>query len=334
MPSAPAIGDIDGDGDDEIVVSLSGGSVFVLDPAGAFSTQVTRATGDLRGDQPSGPALGDVDGDGIMEIALWDSEYMYVLEANARTVLEWPMQIRPEAMGDAPPAMRLGGIESPLVADLDGNNVVDILFPLDDGTLIAAGADGRATASFPRVGPSGMGATPTLAMLSGGAWSLVSLGSNGFIGGIDAVQDSVTVENGTTLSIQALGGGVSQSWWVMARGDLARTGRTAAVGTPVASAGAFDAESFIIYPNPVKGDEVRARIDVGTAATVRLSIYTIEGQEAVDRTFNVNPGGLAGIPFDEAINVASLKSGIYLLRLSIDGAGGGGTVVKPFAIRR
>jgi hypothetical protein len=83
MPSAPAIGDIDGDGDDEIVVSLSGGSVFVLDPAGAFSTQVTRATGDLRGDQPSGPALGDVDGEGIMAIALWDSEYMTALDANA-----------------------------------------------------------------------------------------------------------------------------------------------------------------------------------------------------------------------------------------------------------
>jgi hypothetical protein len=120
----------------------------------------------------------------------------------------------------------------------------------------------------------------------------------------------------------------------MARGDLARTGRSAVGGPLATSASAYDPGSFMIYPNPVKGSEVRARVSINTAARVQLSIYTIEGQEAVARTFNVNANGLAGTPFDEAIDVGALKSGVYLLRLKIDGKNGGGSVVKPFAIRR
>ncbi|HEU4364021.1 MAG TPA: T9SS type A sorting domain-containing protein, partial [Candidatus Krumholzibacteria bacterium] len=79
---------------------------------------------------------------------------------------------------------------------------------------------------------------------------------------------------------------------------------------------------------------VRARVATNTPARIQLSIYTVEGQEAVTKTFDVNPNGLPNTPFDELIDVAALKSGVYLLRLKIDGRSGGGSLVKPFAIRR
>jgi len=79
---------------------------------------------------------------------------------------------------------------------------------------------------------------------------------------------------------------------------------------------------------------VHARVTTNTAANVRLSIYTLEGLEATAREFDVNPNGLVDTPFDEAIDVSNLKSGIYFLRLEIQGPGGNGAVYKPFAIRR
>jgi len=187
--------------------------------------------------------------------------------------------------------------------------------------------------AFPRVGPAGMGAAPSLAQVGGG-WRLVALGSNPRLSNVDAITDSVSTENHTTLSIQSLAGNVAAPAWTVSRGDLARSGRASGGSAPVAAGTPYDAGSFIIYPNPVKGDEVHARVSTNASARVQLSIYNVEGQEALSHTFDVNPNGLPGTPFDEAINVSSLKSGVYLLRLKIDGAAGGGSMVKPFAIRR
>jgi M6 family metalloprotease-like protein len=334
MPSAPAVGDIDGDGDDEVVVAVANGSVVVLDPASAHATDVRRESGTLRAAWPSDPVLGDVDGDGTLEIALWDSEYMYILKSNARTMIEWPVVIRPESAGEAPAITPRREMESALVADIDANGAADVLFPLDDGTVVAVTAAGAGVRSFPRVGPSEMGAAPTLGLSAPGSWSLVSLGSNALFADLDAVSDSLASEYETTLSIQSLDGAVQEPAWAMARADLARSGRAAAAAAPATSTSAYDPESFIIYPNPVQGDEVRARLDTHAAARIEVSVFTVEGQVAVERSFEVNPNGLVNTPFDEAINVAALKSGVYLLRLKVDAASGGGSLVKPFAIRR
>jgi len=121
----------------------------------------------------------------------------------------------------------------------------------------------------------------------------------------------------------------------MSRGNLARTGRIARTPPAVtAQAGAFDKASFIVYPNPVKEGTVHARVDTNARATVGLSILNLEGQEAITRSFSVNPNGLPNTPFDEVIDVSALKSGVYLMRLRIESSAGSGSLVKTFAIRR
>jgi len=136
------------------------------------------------------------------------------------------------------------------------------------------------------------------------------------------------------LSIQSLTAGVGSPYWPMSRVDLARTGRVVQSVPLVTSSSPFDEGSFIIYPNPVKESTVHARVTTNTRAHVRLSVHTLEGQEATVREFDVNPNGLVDTPFDEAIDVSGLKSGIYFIRLEIQGPGGNGAVYKPFAIRR
>ncbi len=331
VPSAPAVGDLDHDGDDEIVIATPDGSVVVFDMS---SSAIARETGTLRARYPSAPALGDVDRDGTLEIAIWDAEYMYVLKSNVRPILEWPRPIRVESQGDAPVIRPRRELESPLIADIDGDNVGDIVFPLDDGTLAAFRADARAVASFPRPAPAEAGAAPTLAELVPGAASIVTLGAYASLSGIDTVVDTLASVPSSSLSIQSLGAALAAPYWAMARGNLQRTGG-ALVGGPLAtSASTFDEGSFIIYPNPVKESTVHARITTNARAHVRLSIHTLEGQEATVREFDVNPNGLVDTPFDETIDVSALKSGIYFMRLEIDGPGGSGAVYKTFAIRR
>ena len=331
VPSAPAVGDVDHDGDDEIVIATPDGNVFVFDMS---ATTVTRETGTLRAYYPSAPALGDVDGDGTLEIAIWDAENMYVLKSNARPMLEWPRAIRAESQGEAPAIKPHRELESPLIADIDGDNGPDVLFPLDDGTLAAFHADGSAVASFPRPAPAEAGAAPTVAELVPGTASVVTLGAYASLNGVDTVVDTLASAPSSSLSIQSLDAGLAAPYWTMARGNLLRTG-SALVGGPLAtSTSTFDAGSFIIYPNPVLASVVHARVTTNTRARVRLSIYTLEGVAAVTREFDVNPNGLVDTPFDEAIDVAKFKSGVYFMRLEIQGDGGDGAVYKTFAIRR
>jgi hypothetical protein len=137
------------------------------------------------------------------------------------------------------------------------------------------------------------------------------------------------------LSIQEFPGAPAAPRWPMARADLRRSGRVSVANnalTPVAAA--FVESSFKIYPNPVKDGTVHAHVTTNARATVTASIYNLEGEEAVSRSFTVNPNGLPNTPFDEAMDVTRLKSGVYLMRLRIESPAGSGSLVKTFAIRR
>ena len=330
LPSAPAVGDVDGDGSDEAVVTTPSGAVYVIDYASG--TVVNVESDQLRAANPSAPALGDVDGDGTLEIAVWDDAYMYLLKSNARPLVNWPRLIHPESAGEMPPVSTARSFESPLIADLNGGGSDDVLFPLDDGTLVALDGRGAGIAEFPRVIPSGAGAAPSLSIAPPG---LLFLGSQGSVESVNSIIDSVGVANQSALSIQEFTPASGTPYWPMWRGDLARSGRIARTPSSVtAKSGAFDKSSFIIYPNPVKEGTVHARVDTNARATVGLSILNLEGQEAITRSFSVNPNGLPNTPFDEVIDVSALKSGVYLMRLRIESSAGSGSLVKTFAIRR
>jgi hypothetical protein len=194
-------------------------------------------------------------------------------------------------------------------------------------------ADGTSVGSFPRPAPAEPGAAPTVADLSSGG-AIVVLGSYESLKGVDTVVDTLASTPSSSLSIQSLAAIIGSPYWPMARADLARTGRVVETRALRTAASTFDAESFIIYPNPVKADAVHARVTTNAAASVRVSIYTLEGVVASVHEYDVNPSGLIGTPFDERIDVSDLKSGIYLMRLEISGSEGNGAVYKPFAIRR
>ncbi len=335
--SAPAVGDIDADGHDEIVVATSDGRLFIYENDAGETGRVEPEEIELRAALPSAPVLGDTDLDGTLEIALRDEEFMYLLESNGRLVTGWPIKIIGRTIGELPPRTIERGLESPVIADLDGDGTIEVLFATQDGSLRAFGHDGEEVAGFPRVGPAGATTTPTVdATDFGGGLSLVITGSIPSIVRVDTVVDSFRVVNETTLSIQTLPGSsvTDRRFWSAHRNGGARHGRVSESAPLKTASAAVQPGSFMVYPNPVVGAMVHARVTLNGSATVRLEIYNLEGEEVVARSFSANGNELIGTPFDEAIDVSDIVSGIYFLRLEIDGALGSETMVKPFAIRR
>ena len=72
----PAIGDVDGDGDLEILTGCDDGKLYCIDKSGNIKWSFATEAGNLRW----GVALADIDGDDIMEIVFsaYDN-YLYVL---------------------------------------------------------------------------------------------------------------------------------------------------------------------------------------------------------------------------------------------------------------
>jgi M6 family metalloprotease-like protein len=334
LPSPPAAGDIDGDANDEVVLTIADGRLMVFDDGiGDNQPSVTQ----LRAGNPSGPALGDVDLDGTLEIALWDDEYLYLKKWNGSDLSNWPIAIVPALAGSQPFIEKDRGLEGPAIGDFDGDGAIEAVYPLQDGTFYGLEWDAAPMTGFPRAGPAGAKATPTVAALDGtGGASLVTVGFTEQIERYDTVVDTATTTPSLTLSIQTLPGSDAADlmFWPAFQAGSSRQGIATDGAQMKTAADPVQAESFMIYPNPVPGPVVHARITLNASARVMVEIYNFEGERAVEQEYDANVAGLIGTPFDQEIDVSALKSGVYFLRLEIESSGGTEKLVKPFAIRR
>ncbi len=152
---APAVGDLDGDGQNEIVDADLNGKVYVWSRSGQrLATMTTNpayardaiTTQDEYNRTQSGfasaPALGDLDGDGTLEIvAAAMDRHVYAWHANGTPVAGFPvLAVDPQTPAAVDPAshhvtfkstsnVREGGslIATPTLADLDGDGHPDII---------------------------------------------------------------------------------------------------------------------------------------------------------------------------------------------------------------
>ena len=234
IQSSPALGDIDGDGQLEVVVG-SGGSVeggdgkkvYAWNGDGSVVSGWPKSTG---GDMPAPPALGDLDGDGDLEIVIGCGHegdpfnpapctYLYAWHGNGSSVSGFPMIPDPNTGWSSDPN---GLPYSPVLADYDGDGSVEILvlnrWSWGISTVGNNGTDQPDAAL--QTGANSLSSTPLVDDVDGDGKLEVVVGG-ATVGGAGAVY--IWDVNGSTGDAQP---------WPMFHHDVARTGLHPAPPSP------------------------------------------------------------------------------------------------------
>ena len=160
--SSSALGDIDGDGDMEIVVG-SCGRVYAWHSDGSIVSGWPRSAGVGAG---SSPALGDIDGDGDIEIVAGSGDGMvHAWHHNGSAVAGWP-----KTTGDYS--------SSPVLGDIDGDGDIEIMAGSVDKKVYAWHHDGSAVAGWPKTTYSYVSSSPALGDIDGDGDIEVVVGSD------------------------------------------------------------------------------------------------------------------------------------------------------------
>jgi len=134
--SSAAIGDINGDGNNDVVVGSDNGKLYALDGSGhdlnGFPFTLNR---DKTAAIASSPALADVDNDGKLEIAVGaDDGKIYLIKVTADG---------PTLMSGYPVSTEYMVRSSPIFADIDGDGRYEIVVGSDDFSIYAFKMDGK-----------------------------------------------------------------------------------------------------------------------------------------------------------------------------------------------
>ena len=345
-----AVGDLDGDGDEELIAA-DGKGLWLVEESGSRQLWETPEGGLLP------PVAGDLDGDGRAEVVCADARgkvWLYE-EGGARLAAE---------VGDS---LRAGPVIGDLdgVGDLDGRAFLEVVIG-GAGQVYALQANGLGMSDFPARLPdfadSGAMARPPVLLdldwdgkheiFFGTRRGLFGIDGNGSLlpgfplltaGSVAGVPVGADLDGDGRVELAALGGEWLYVWepqnftpeyvgqrvgWGQEGYDAAGARAYRGMGEalePVGEAEILPAKRAYCYPNPVSGDEqAHLRFFLNQPARVELEVFDAIGTRIESRRVE----GLMGPAENEIVwSVDEYASGLYICRLEARDDGGDEEVV-------
>ncbi len=210
--SYPAFGDLDGDGDLEVVIGALDGQVYAFHHDG---TPVNGWPQPTMGAPVNSPAIGDIDGDGALEVVAGTDRYnqeahLFVWHGDGTLLPGWPVTL------PGPWWHTFFGFGAPAVADVNDDGQADVIVSSDVNTekprvVHAYRGDGTELSEFPKP-------TATIGAFSTNAAAVADLDG-------DALLEMVWIDRDGNLYVWDLTSSASASCpWPMFHHDGQHTG--------------------------------------------------------------------------------------------------------------
>ena len=274
-------------------------------------------------------AAGDLDGDGYPEIFAMDKEgRLHRYNRNAVEPRGWPVSMTGRYGVEA-----LGGQGSPLVADVTGDSRAEAIVALDNGLLVALDGDGKTVNGWPLAIQGGASSTPLILSLNdsqlapdppGPAWTHLVIGGDDD-GALHAFQLPARADS----ALFSRDGVSVRTPWPEFGGNRRRTSvledtfQGAVVQAPQLEKG-----SVYFFPNPAHGQDIGLAYTLGQGVSaVIIRVLDPTGAEVKRMSGTSSPAqNVVRIP------VRDLASGVYLVRVEVQGSGADNVIFGKFAV--
>ncbi len=241
-------------------------------------------------------AIGDISGKGRKNIITAGGNQVRSYDFNGVLTREFPARISIAVNAKARPTL------TPVVADVDGDGIQDVLVAGADGNVYVYRGDGRLLEGFPLAmsGP-GLGSLAAADLNNDGVLELIGASGNGYV------------------HVWRLPNSKGAAAWPMLYHDPLHSSLNANRETPapIAAAALMPEKSVYNYPNPTAGNATRIRYFLRETARVKISIFDTAG----DLVIEMDGPGLAAADNEVEWNLDGVQSGIYLAKVEAEGEG-------------
>ena len=310
--------DLDRDGKDEIIVVGSRGAAAVLREMNKgleslWSKTYKRGAGGTSGlkDETSGIAIGDINGDGYPEIVFLGDNLVYALDRSGLPVAGFPVKI-----SRGTPVF--GFMSDPVLVDVTGDDVPEILVPSSDGLVYAYTGKGKPVADQFPLAAGSFEYQDTL-----GTIFPMSIFVADAVPGKKSAGPELYALHRSNISAFRLRGASSDATkspaaWTLPAGGNERMGYfDASKLRDVEKQTAKDEiTEFFMFPNPVRGGVAKARFEIGAEAkNATLELYDITGLCVFKTKMSDVKQGRNQF---EHLDLKKLGSDVYTARLKVN----------------
>ncbi len=268
-------------------------------------------------DETSGIAIGDINEDGYPEVVFLGDNLVYALDRNGVPLPNFPVTLS----RGTPVA---GFFSDPLLVDVTGDDVPEILVPSSDGLVYAYSGKGKQiTGQFPLAA----GSFEYLDTL--GTIHPMSIFVADAVGGDKSKGPELYAfhrSSATAFHLQKASSDAAENAaaWTLPAGNSERTGFFDATKLKEIEriAARDEIKEFFIYPNPIRGGEAKVRFELGAdAESSTIEFYDITGlcvlKSKIGLAQNVDgiPAGRVDVKLPD--DLKRLGSDVYSVRLKV-----------------